>query len=104
MLLRLSPMLPSPKAETEEKPPVHSLMTWILHVLYILYWLEVGGFLLLMPWMPLWENNYLLYLYPQLRPIVANSFLKGGVLGLGIVNLLIGIQEIVHFKRNYLSR
>ncbi len=77
---------------------------WIWHALYILYSLEVGTFLLFLPWLGIWENNYLLYRFPRLRPVVANSFLKGAVLGLGIVNILIGIQEIVRIARYWKSR
>jgi hypothetical protein len=72
---------------------------WFWQVLYILYCLEVGVFLLFLPWMSLWDTNYLVYLYPKLRPILANPYLKGAVLGLGIVNVLIGIQEIAQFKK-----
>ncbi len=75
-------------------------MVWTWHILYILYSLEVGIFLLFLPWLSIWENNYLVYLYPKLRLIVANSFFKGGVLGLGIVNILIGLQEISHLRTN----
>ena len=82
-------------------PPHHS---WFWRVLYIIYCLEVGGFLLFLPWLRIWENNFLLYQYPRLRPIVGNPFLKGAVLGLGLVNIVIGIQEIVQFKEKHLSK
>lgn len=95
-----SPRLHSPDSETEGKPRARSVMAWVWHVLYITYCLEVGVFLLFLPWLGIWENNYLLYLYPRFRPIVANSFLKGGVLGLGIVNILIGIREIGQFRKS----
>jgi hypothetical protein len=88
-----------PDLEQRPKPR----LSWIWHILYIIYSLEVGVFLLFLPWLQIWDNNYLLYRYPGIRPIIANSFLKGAVLGLGIVNLLIGIQEIVDFRRNFRS-
>jgi hypothetical protein len=69
-----------------------------LRVLYILCSLGLGINLLWLPWQSIWENNYLLYAYPQLRPVIANSFFKGAVLGLGIANIMIGFYEIVHFK------
>jgi hypothetical protein len=72
---------------------------WVWRVLYILYSLEVGVFLLFLPWLAIWENNYLLYRFPHLQPIVTNAFLKGAVLGLGIVNIFIGVYEIGFFKR-----
>jgi hypothetical protein len=74
---------------------------WVWHILYVLYSLEVGGFLLVLPWLTMWDNNYLIYRYPSIRPIVANSFLKGAVLGLGILNVLIGIREIVKFLKRF---
>jgi hypothetical protein len=54
--------------------------------------------MLCLPWFHFWENNQLLYVYPQLRPLISNSYFKGAVLGLGIANVLIAIHEIVHFR------
>jgi len=79
----------------------------ILSVIYILYSLEAGLFLLWLPWLDVWENNYLLLLYPQIRSLVASPFFKGAILGLGIDNILMGIYEIVRFKnapRSFFSR
>jgi hypothetical protein len=75
-------------------------LEWICSVLYIICSLYLGVFLLWLPWQDAWENNYILYLYPQIRPVVTNSFFKGAVLGLGIVNILIGLQEIVRFRKD----
>ena len=52
-------------------------MAWIWHILYIIYSLEVGVFLLFLPWLGIWDNNYLIYKLPAIRPVVANPFLKG---------------------------
>jgi len=79
----------------------------IWHLIYILFSLDFGIVLIFLPWRDSWENNYLLYLYPALRGVVENTFLKGAVFGLGIANLIIGLQELVHFRRNarkYFSR
>jgi hypothetical protein len=74
--------------------------TWLWRVLYILYCLEIGIFLIFLPWLNIWEQNYLLYQHPTLQGLAANPYLKGAVLGLGIVNLLIGIQEIAQLRKN----
>jgi len=89
-----------PSEERQERPCSWKGLTWIWHLVYIVYCLEVGGFLLFLPWFGIWDNNYLLYRYPLIRPIVANAFLKGAVVGVGIVNILIGIQEIASFKKS----
>jgi len=86
---------------TDLEPRPKPRLSWIWHILYIIYSLEVGVFLLFLPWLQIWDNNYLLWRYPGFRPIISNPFLKGAVLGLGIVNLLIGIQEISNFRRNF---
>jgi len=71
----------------------------ILKIIYILYSIEAGIFLLWLPWISFWELNILTYLYPQILPLITNPFFKGAVLGLGIVNIMIGIHEVVHFKK-----
>ncbi len=71
----------------------------IFKCIYILFSIEAGIFLLWTPWLSFWDTNYLTHLYPQLLPIVTNPFFKGAVIGLGIVNILIGIHEIAHFKK-----
>ena len=83
------------------------IIEWVwksFHYIYVLLTLWIGIFLVVFPWRQSWENNYLVYLYPQIRPLVANPFLKGFVLGLGIVNFLIGIHEIVQIKKDWESR
>jgi len=71
----------------------------ILKTIYILFSIEAGIFLLWLPWLSFWDTNFLTYLYPQIIPILTNSFFKGAVLGLGIVNIMIGIHEIARFKK-----
>ncbi len=99
-MLPNAPCADTPDSHNEHKPYVRTAIVWTWHILYILYSLEVGVFLLFLPWLGIWENNYLIYLYPKLRLVVANPFFKGAVLGLGIVNLLIGIQEIAYLRTN----
>lgn len=79
--------------------PLIALLKWISALLYILYCLEVGLFLLILPWQSLWVNNHIVSQYPALRPLIDNAFLKGAVLGLGIVNIVIGIQAIAQLRK-----
>jgi hypothetical protein len=67
-------------------------------ILYILYSLEVGYVLLLLPWRSVWENNPILYFFPQIGPVVTSPFFKGAIVGLGIDNILIGFYEIIRLK------
>jgi hypothetical protein len=90
-------MLPSTPPESGKQHLRTS--EWIGYALYIICSLYLGVALLMLPWQTIWENNYFISIYPQIRPVVANPFLKGAVLGLGIVNIIIGIQEIVRLRK-----
>lgn len=76
----------------------------ILFGVYILYCLEVGVFLIIYPWLPLWEHNSLLYAYPALRSIVLNNFFRGAVSGLGFSNLILGAVEGANFISSTLRK
>ena len=57
------------------------------------YFFEVGLLLIVLPWSQFWEHNYFAQSWPLLAPLVTNSFVRGGVTGLGFVNLLAGVAE-----------
>ena len=63
-------------------------------LLLVAYFIEVGLLLVLVPWSPFWERNYFLTAFPALQDIVRNNYLRGGVSGLGVVNLLMGFNEL----------
>jgi hypothetical protein len=88
-----------PSIPSESGRPYWPGRAWIVYALYVAFSLSFGIALLMLPWQSTWENNYFIYIYPQLRPIVSNSFFKGAVLGLGIVNLIIGVQEILRLRK-----
>ncbi|MDA2927624.1 hypothetical protein MYX78_10425 [Acidobacteria bacterium AH-259-G07] len=73
----------------------------ILFVIYILYCFEVGIFLVIFPWMRLWEQNLLLEYSPYLRFVFLNNFFRGAVSGLGLANLMLGVWEIAHFQQYF---
>ena len=63
-------------------------------LLLVAYFIEVGLLLVLVPWSPFWERNYFLTALPVLQDIVRNNYVRGGVSGLGVVNLLMGFNEL----------
>jgi len=67
-------------------------------VLYVLICLEVGVFLLLVPWSLIWERNYFLETYPALRPLFLDSMFRGAVSGLGVANIYLGLNEVIGRK------
>lgn len=68
-------------------------------VLYVLVCLEVGFFLILVPWSAIWEHNYFLEAFPDLRPFFLSPTLRGAVCGLGLANIYLGVAEIINRLR-----
>jgi hypothetical protein len=51
--------------------------------------------LLVLPWWPeFWERNYFALAWPPLRAVLTNDFVRGGVSGLGVVNLCAGFADL----------
>ena len=48
----------------------------------------------MLPWSQFWEHNYFAQSWPLLTPFITNSFVRGGVTGLGFVNLLAGVADL----------
>ena len=68
-------------------------------ILYIVVCLEVGFFLTLVPWSPIWERNYFLNAYPGLGPILLAPSVRGAVVGLGLANIYMGLSEVLRRRR-----
>lgn len=64
-------------------------------VLYVLVCVEVGIFLVFVPWSAIWERNYFLENYPGLRPLVLSPAFRGAVCGLGFGNIYLAVHEVM---------
>jgi hypothetical protein len=58
------------------------------------YFLEVGLLLVVLPWTAFWDRNYLFDLVPFVRAWLHNSYARGAVSGLGLLNIALGLSEI----------
>ena len=65
-----------------------------MRLLLTAFFFEAGLVLLIMPWSTYWEQNYFLQALPVVQTFITNDFVRGGVSGLGLVNLLAGLGEI----------
>jgi hypothetical protein len=75
--------------------------TWfqrLTSVLFIIFCFELGLFLLIYPWTDGWSENYFAWLLqrPAWHAFWDNSYVRGGLSGLGIANLWIAIMEVFH--------
>jgi hypothetical protein len=56
--------------------------------------LEAGLLLLLIPWSSFWDRNYFAESLPVLRRLMMNNFVRGGISGLGLVNIIAAVAEL----------
>jgi len=99
MPLRISLGFGDTHVNGDGNPRSRPWLATTLRIVYIVYSLEVGMFLIFLPWQPFWETNYFLFRFPGLHPILLNPFVKGAIAGLGVVNGLIGFHEILRFRK-----
>jgi uncharacterized membrane protein YkgB len=57
--------------------------------------LEFGFVLIVVPWSSYWDRNYFAEVVPHLRAFLINNFVRGAVTGLGVINIIAGIAELV---------
>ena len=78
-------------------------------IFFIILCLLLGFYLILAPWDALfgpWADNYLLAFVsyrsgaPVIQRVVASNWFRGGVTGLGIMNLIIAVWEMAHFNQS----
>jgi hypothetical protein len=57
--------------------------------------LEVGFLLVVMPWSAFWDRNYFAQAVPAVHALITNNFVRGAISGLGIINVYLGLAELV---------
>ena len=64
-------------------------------LLLVVFFLEIGLVLVVIPWLAFWDRNYFGQLVPPLGAFMTNNFVRGGVSGLGVINIIAGCMELV---------
>ncbi len=75
-------------------------------IFYIILCFEIGIVLAVLPWVPHgllglsdWGNNYFLLVASRKVGFVASGWVRGAVSGIGVLNLGMGLWEIINFRR-----
>ena len=100
----MTPAEPDPtvrSAETappEAAAPGHGWLYKAEHVLAAAFFMALGLFLVFAPWIDAWHESYLPYFGPQWRSLWVNAYFRGAVSGLGLVDIYIGVREVLGFR------
>ena len=65
---------------------------------FVLVCLLIGIILIAAPWTSLWTSNSLLAGFPQVRQFLMNDFVRGGISGLGLVDVWLGFWEAIQYR------
>ena len=57
--------------------------------------LWTGILLLVIPWSDFWVRNYFAQALPAVLAVISNNYVRGAVSGLGVINIYLGIAELV---------
>lgn len=96
----LTPPPHDPQLTTPQPPKVSRGQIWLDRLkiaITVIFFIELGMVLVVIPWTFLWTDNKLLVVHPGLRVWVTHGFTRGVVTGLGLINVWIGIWEAVHY-------
>ncbi len=61
----------------------------------VAFFFEIGLVLIVIPWSAFWDRNYFAQLAPPLEALITNNFVRGAVSGLGMINVSVGLVELV---------
>jgi hypothetical protein len=67
----------------------------MMRLVYTVFFLEAGFVLIVIPWLAFWDRNYFVEVVPALQAVVTNNYFRGAVSGLGVINLAVGVRELV---------
>jgi hypothetical protein len=70
-----------------------------LAVLTAVLIMEIGLFLVIYPWTDYWDDSWFSYLSPAWDRLWMSPYFRGGVTGLGLVNIAIACSEIIGLRR-----
>lgn len=99
--LSRSPLAPEQEPAAPGRSKVGSGQLWARRLgllVFVLICLELGIALVVLPWTHIWTDNNLLLSYPTVRFWAANTFVRGAFSGLGLIDIWLGIWEVVRYR------
>jgi hypothetical protein len=74
-----------------------------MRLVYIVFLLEAGFVLIVVPWLAFWDRNYFAQIVPSLHAVITNNFVRGAISGLGVIDVVVGFGELLSLLGNRTS-
>ena len=92
----------TPARTSEETITPPAAPVWLQRMslaVLVIFCLYLGLLIAVLPWWPdMWDRNALLLQYPTLRAFLIKGTVRGLISGLGVLDLWIGISELIHYR------
>jgi len=80
-------------------PPAPVWLQRLSLVVLVIFCLYLGLLIAVLPWWTqMWDRNELLLQFPTLHSFLIKGWVRGVVSGLGVLDLWIGISELIHYR------
>jgi len=66
----------------------------LFRILFILYCIEAGTFLVLAPWSPVWDRTLIQIPNELLRAVALHPLLRAAMTGFGLIHLVWGAHDL----------
>ena len=66
----------------------------MIGLVLIVFFVEVGLVLAVVPWSQFWDRNYFAAVLPMLHVVITNAYVRGAICGLGLVNIVAAASEL----------
>ncbi|HEY2496095.1 MAG TPA: hypothetical protein VGK24_03420 [Candidatus Angelobacter sp.] len=67
-------------------------------VVYVLFCIELGLVLIILPWTRFWFNDGWMSQWPNFQHWMQQGFVRGAVSGLGLLDIWLGVIEAVRYR------
>lgn len=74
-------------------------MSRLFAILYVILCFEMGVFLVVLPWVPIWSKNFFVDHFPLVSRIALNYFVRGTVSGIGLADVWLAALEAWRLRR-----
>lgn len=92
---------PAPVSQRNvEEAPSPVWLQRISLVVLVVFCFYVGLLLALLPWTRYWAENHYLLTWRFVGPWMNTGFARGVVSGMGLLDVWIGISEIIHYREH----
>jgi len=90
---------PPRDAPAHTPPPAPVWLQRMSLVVLVMFCFLIGSLLVVMPWWPYyWDQNSWLIAHPALESIINKGWVRGLVSGIGLLDVWIGVSELLHYR------